>query len=79
MGLRRDREAAVELRAALRAEGRQWVFGRVHTELGKLADLAGDRAGAGQEYRLAVQFAKTADDAIGQSEAEDLIDKPYRQ
>ena len=79
VGLRRDAEAASDLRAALRAEGRHWVHARVHTELGKLADLAGDRKGASQEYRLAVKLAQNADDAIGVSEAENLLDTPYRQ
>jgi tetratricopeptide (TPR) repeat protein len=79
VGLRRRAEAATELQASLRAEGRHWVHARAHTELGKLADLAGDRQGACQEYGLAITLAKTADDDIGLSEAESLLDKPYRR
>lgn len=79
VGLKRDAEAATELKAALAAEGRHWVHARVHTELGKLADATGNRNGASQEYRLAVNLAKTANDAIGLSEAEDLLNTPYRR
>ena len=61
VGLRRDAEAASDLKKALRTEGRHWVHARAHTELGKLADLTGDRDGARQEYRLAMQLAKTAE------------------
>ena len=45
--------AGRELGAALPGAVRDWVRGRIHRELGKLADLAGDRAHARDEYRLA--------------------------
>jgi tetratricopeptide (TPR) repeat protein len=45
-------QAAVELRAALDLPARDWVRGRVHAELGKLADAAGDRATARAEYQV---------------------------
>jgi tetratricopeptide (TPR) repeat protein len=42
-----------ELSAALAYAKRDWVRGRIHQEFGKLADLAGDRPRALNEYRLA--------------------------
>jgi tetratricopeptide (TPR) repeat protein len=78
LGLRRDAEAEADLRTALRSEGRDWVYARVHTELGKLADLSGDRNDACREYRAAVLMAKAADDSIGLADAESLLAAPYR-
>jgi tetratricopeptide (TPR) repeat protein len=50
----KNREAATrELRAALADATRDWVRGRAHRELGKLADLKGDRVRALDEYRQA--------------------------
>ena len=47
-----DRQPAQRaLGAALTADARDWIHGRAHKELGKLADLAGDRARAIAEYR----------------------------
>ena len=52
VALKDVRAAERELRAALAGATRDWVRGRVHKELGKLADLAGDRPRALDEYRL---------------------------
>jgi tetratricopeptide (TPR) repeat protein len=79
VGLRSNAEAALELRAALQKEAQHWVQGRAHTELGKLADLTGDHRAACQEYHLAVQLAKAADDSIGLAGAERLLATPYRE
>ncbi len=78
VGLRRNQEAATELNAALRKEARGWVHGRAHAELGKLADLAGDRNTASREYHAAARLAKTADDAIGAADAEHLLARRYQ-
>src|SRR5262249_12124305 len=43
-----------ELSAVLTAETHDWVRGRAHNELGKLADLTGDRAEATKRFALAV-------------------------
>ncbi len=79
VGLHQVGEATSALKTALRKEARDWVRGRAHAELGKLADLSGDRAAARQEYRLAVDIAKAADDSIGSTEAEHLLARPYQQ
>ena len=75
---RRD-EARADFNAALRSQGRDWVLGRVHTELGKLADLVGDRATAVAEYRQAVTLARADSDDRGADEASNLLDRPYRR
>jgi tetratricopeptide (TPR) repeat protein len=77
VGLRRDADAALDLRTALQKEARGWVHARAHTELGKLADVISDRTTARQEYRIALQLAKAADDPVGVATAEQLLSKPY--
>ena len=67
------------LRAALAAEGRDWVRGRAHQELGKLADLARDRAGAIAEYRLAVGLCQADHDPDGVKQAKRLMQTGYRE
>jgi tetratricopeptide (TPR) repeat protein len=79
VGLHRDAEAELDLRAALQQESRDWVHARAHTELGKLADLAGVRDAACQEYRVAVQLAKGANDSLGLEDAERWLARPYRE
>lgn len=78
VNLNRYAEAAADLRRALKHEAREWVHGRVHTELGKIADLTGHRDLAREEYRIALQMAKAADDSIGREDAEKLLDKPHQ-
>ena len=77
LSLNRD-EAARELRAALVVDGPDWVRGRAHRELGKLADLEGYRAGALEEYRVAVRLCRAGNDRLCTDEANRLIQTPYR-
>ena len=67
-----------ELRAALAGVTRDWLRGRVHKELGKLADLAGHRARALDEYRQAVRFCGQDDDSACGAEATALLATAYR-
>ena len=71
-------EAARELRAALLAQGPDWVRGRAHNELGKLADLEGRRAEAVEEYRGAVRLCHAGNDRPCTDEARRLIRSPRR-
>ena len=71
-------KAEADLRRALDLEARDWVRGRVHCELGKLADLNGDRKRAKQEYQQARWLAERDNDPHGLAEAERLIDRPYK-
>jgi tetratricopeptide (TPR) repeat protein len=73
--LGRAAEAATELRAALTGEGRDWVRGRSHLELGRLALARGDRAAAQADFeRAAALCAKDRDDAFAE-EARKLRDQ----
>jgi tetratricopeptide (TPR) repeat protein len=78
VGLHRDAEAASDLTLALGKEARGWVHARAHIEMGKLADLTGNRNAARREYQIALQMAKAADDSIGFEDARRLLDTPYQ-
>jgi hypothetical protein len=64
--------AAADLKAALEAPARDWVHGRVQTELGKIALLAGNRAGARHAWMKAVELGRGDNDGAGADEAERL-------
>ena len=49
---RQPAAAAASLQQAMAASPRSWVKGRIHLELGKLADLANDRSNARLEYQI---------------------------
>jgi hypothetical protein len=74
---RKVEQADRELRLALAATGPDWVRGRAQTELGKIADLSGDRAKALEAYRSAVRLGRSGHDDIGVDEANRLIKKAY--
>src|SRR6185503_9914535 len=44
-------EAEADLKRALAAEGRKWVHGRTHLELGKLALKSGNRPAADEQFQ----------------------------
>ena len=69
------REAADDFRASLDRDAREWVRGRAHAELGQLALLAGNRDGARQHFRQAMDFAARGNDPTGRREAEVLLRK----
>ena len=54
-------------------EARDWVRGRAHAELGRLAERSGHREQAQREYRLAIELAGRGNDPIGKAEAEQLL------
>ena len=58
LALGRDAEAEADLRRVLGLEARTWVTGRAHAELGKLADLRGNRAAAKAAFGRAVALAR---------------------
>ena len=66
-----------DLRKALAAEGRDWVHGRCHLELGKLADVSGARTAAMAEYRRAAELCERDRDPVGREEAERLQKTPH--
>jgi tetratricopeptide (TPR) repeat protein len=78
VALKHHERASHELKSALLVPARPWIHGGTHIELGKIADLAGDRAGAIQEYEQAARLcAGDADDA-GAREARTLAKKSFR-
>jgi tetratricopeptide (TPR) repeat protein len=78
VGLKESLAAARELNAALPLATRDWVRGRIHKELGKVADLTGDRARALAEYRTADQLCRADRDATCSDDARALIKRAYQ-
>jgi len=78
VALKDTQAAEPELRAALTGVTRDWLRGRIHKELGKLADLAGDRARARDEYQQAARLCRQDKDAACADEARTLSKTPYR-
>jgi tetratricopeptide (TPR) repeat protein len=73
-------EAGQDLTEALADRtGPAWVKGRIHLELGKAADLAGDRARARSEYQAAIGLASQSNDPRCAERAKRFLDSPYRQ
>ena len=66
-------DADADLRKALAAEGRQWVHGRAHLELGKLALKANNKTAANAELRQAVSLCAADNDTAAADEARHLI------
>jgi len=76
--LEKRAEAEQDLRAALTGEGRDWVRGRTHAELGKLADLAGEGQKAREQYRVAVSLGEMDGDPTGANAARRLLADGYK-
>jgi len=79
VALDRRQEAEADLRRVLGLESRKWVTGRTHGELGKLADLRGDRATARGEFQRAAALGQEDNDPAGAAAAERWVDTPYRR
>ena len=65
----RDADAQADLRKALTVQGRKWVYGRAHLELGKLALKRGDRTSATGEFQEAIALCEADNDATAADEA----------
>ena len=70
-------EARPDLIAARDAEIDAWVTGHAHLELGKIADLNGDRLQARQEYDRARKLCRRAKDKKCEKSAETLKDDGF--
>lgn len=79
LALNRVADAETDLRRTLQIESRRWVAGRAHAELGKLADLRGNRALARTEFQQALRLARQDNDPIGEAAAETWLDTPFRR
>jgi tetratricopeptide (TPR) repeat protein len=77
LGQRQAAEADLR-RAAQETQGAPWIHGRVQLELGRLADLAGDRASALAHYRQAARLCEAGRDATCRDQATRFMREPYR-
>jgi tetratricopeptide (TPR) repeat protein len=73
VALGRTTDAEADLRLAVSMEGRNWVHGRSHLELGKLALKAGNTVRANEELRSAVQLCESDNDPAYAEEARRLM------
>jgi len=71
--LHRNTEAEQDLRQSASLEGRKWVHGRAHLELGKLLLQAGNKAAANGELRTAATLCDADNDRGGADEARRLL------
>jgi tetratricopeptide (TPR) repeat protein len=71
--LGRVADAQADLKQALAAPGRQWVHGRSHLELGRMAAKAGNRALARQELQAAIALCESDNDPYAVDEARRLM------
>jgi tetratricopeptide (TPR) repeat protein len=66
-------DAEQDLRKALAFDGRKWVHGRAHLEIGKLMLQAGKRAAAVSELRRAITLCEEDGDPLAAAEARSLL------
>ena len=78
VGLHERAKADRELRTVLALEAPRWLQGRARKELGKLADLAGDRPAALSQYRAAERLCRDGHDTSCVDEASTLAKTAYR-
>jgi tetratricopeptide (TPR) repeat protein len=71
-------DAEADLTHALSAPARSWVRAQTHLELGKLADLSGNRAKAVAEYDRAIQMGSSAADTETVDQATRLKTAGYK-
>ncbi len=71
------KEAEADLGDAMAHSPKLWVLGRIHTELGRIADLAGDRTRALREYNTAISMCGRSNDPDGVNEAKRWRDRPF--
>ena len=79
MALDRLAEAEADLTRGSALEARAWVTGRIHAELGKVADLRQDRAAARRHFQRAVALAQQGNDRPGADAARRWIDAAFRR
>ena len=71
--LGRAADAEVDLRKAVGLQGRKWVHGRAHLELGRLLLQAGRPAAAISELRTAISLCEEDGDPLAAEEARSLL------
>ncbi len=71
--LGRDADAQADLAKALMQQGRKWVHGRTHLELGKVALKAGNKPAARMEFQQAITLCASDNDEAMADEAKRLM------
>ncbi len=71
--LGRTAEAQADLEKATTGDGRNWVHGRAHLELGKLALKTSNRGSANEHLQLAARLCESDNDRPGADEAKKLL------
>jgi tetratricopeptide (TPR) repeat protein len=73
IALKRPGDAEQDFRKSITLEGRKWVHGRAHLELGKLSLQAGNRANAQRELEMAATLCDADNDRGMGDEARRLL------
>jgi hypothetical protein len=73
--LRKLDTAAEDLRLALAANAPGWIRGRATSEVGRIAELRGDRLTAQARYREAIALCERDRDPLGVAEARALLNR----
>jgi tetratricopeptide (TPR) repeat protein len=69
----RTADAEADLKRALTLEGRKWVYGRTHLELGRILLKAGKAAAAKPEFQSAIALCESDNDQLYADEARRLM------
>lgn len=75
--LRKLDEAIADLRLARGADTPRWIRGRAAVEIGKIADLRGDRRAAGASYQEGIALCEADRDPLCATEARELVKKAF--
>ena len=73
--LLRSIEATADFERSLASAPRDWVRGRIHSELGDLALAAGDRAAASRHFTLAIVFAERGGDRMAEKDCKTKLSR----
>jgi tetratricopeptide (TPR) repeat protein len=79
VALNRVADGEADIKRALGLESRRWVAGRAQAELGKIADLRGDRRAARAHFQQAVTVAEQESDPIGAADARRWVNMAYKR
>ena len=77
--LDRITEAERDLASGLVSDPRDWVRGRIHAQLGRIAVATGDMERARREFLAAIEFSQRGGDGETSKEAKDSLDSTTRR
>jgi tetratricopeptide (TPR) repeat protein len=73
VALGRNADAQADLQKSVASDGRSWVHGRAHLELGKLALKASNRPSAVEHFQMAARLCESDNDKAAADEAKKLL------